>query len=309
MAIPVDAVAAYSKPPMCHSATLTQLADGRLFCAWYAGSYECAADTVLQWSCRGDTGKWSDARTIASFGGYGVGNPVVDCDPVTGDLSLYFVVLSGPWWSDSLLVAIKSFNDGQTWSAPVLISPERGLMCRTNIVHLQSGLLLLPIYREKQFSPLVLRSSDNGQTWEMVGDTTVSGRAIQPAIIELSSGRLAMYLRTTTGRIFVSYSFNNGASWTASQPTALPNPNSSVAVIRITDGRLVLAYNPSESTRDTLAFSLSADDGQTWSDPNVIASQRNAEYSYPTLYEDVQGSVHAVFTQNRSSIMHGVLLD
>ncbi len=305
----INVVAANAKPPMCHSATLTQLADKQLFCVWYAGSYECSADTVLQCSYRGATGEWSDAKTIVTFPGYAVGNPVVDCDPAIGALSLYFVVLSEPWWSDSLLVAIKSFDNGQTWSAPVLISPERGLMCRTNIIRLQNGWLLLPVYRERQFAPMVLRSNDNGQTWEIAGDTTVSGKAIQPAIIELSNGTVAMYLRTTIGRIFVSHSFNSGASWTASQPTVLRNPNSSVAAIRIADGRLLLAYNPEADSRETLALSVSDDDGQTWSDPDVIAAQRNAEYSYPTLYQACQGAVHVVFTQNRSTILHSIVMD
>lgn len=300
-------VVANDTPPMCHSATLTQVSDGRLLCVWYAGSYECADDTELHGSYTDKHGNWEPPRPIMSFPGHAVGNPVLDANLSSHELTLYFVVISGSGWTDSLLVCIKSSDDGKTWSTPVLVTPERGIMCRSRMLRMRNGTLLLPVYHERQWIPLVLKSRDDGLSWTMRGDTTMSGRAIQPTLTELSDGGVAMYMRTTAGNIFVSHSFNGGESWTAACTTPLPNPNSSISVIRMSQATLIMAYNPSSTTRNTLAIATSDDDGQSWSAPHVIATSKHGEYSYPTLFEDNKAKIHLVFTSNRVAICHDIL--
>ncbi|PSR31064.1 MAG: hypothetical protein C7B46_17235 [Sulfobacillus benefaciens] len=302
-----DIVVRCTVPNMCHSPTLTQLPSGALWCAWYAGSYECASDTVLQWAWQDDNNVWAEALSINPFPGYAVGNPVVDCHPDVPGLTLYFSVVTGPWWTDALLVSITSADQGRTWTTPRLLSPERGLMPRTNVLHLKEGSLLLPIYREQLRVPVILRSEDQGRTWDMTGDTTVTGYAIQPAVVELPDDTVAMFTRSNQGRVFVSYSFNHGKSWTASRPTLLPNPNSSVAVTNTPSGQVLIVYNPSDHTRDTIAYSTSDDGGETWDVPHVIMQRIHGELSYPSLWRDRDGRLHVVFTENRTSIHHCVL--
>ena len=67
--------------------------------------------------------------------------------------------------------------------------------------------------------------------WQLYGDTTARRKTIQPAIVELADGTLLMYSRSVKGSIYAARSFNGGFSWTASQPTPLPNPNSDRAPV------------------------------------------------------------------------------
>ena len=275
-------------------------------CAWYAGSYECAADTELQWAVQTVDGQWGRIESIRPFAGYGVGNPVLDWNPVTRALTIYFSVVAGTWWTDALLLAMASQDSGTTWERPHLLMPTRGLMARTSVVHVKNGTVLLPIYHEQYRVPLVLLSTDQGKTWEMTGDTTMFGHAIQPAVVELPDDTLAMFTRTDKGFVYVSYSFNHGKSWTMSQPTALPNPNSSIAAVCLHDGAVLMALNPSDYSRDTLALATSRDGGVTWSEPETIVHKPHAEYSYPAMQQMPHGLLHLVFTENRARILHGV---
>jgi predicted neuraminidase len=291
-------------PPMCHSATLCELSSGELLAVWYAGSYEGAVDTMLVASRRLLQGgeAWSEPECLLVMPGLPVGNPVLHAEH--DHVTLYFVILYGTWWTEAKVACIESKDHGYTWSRPELLRPESGLMLRTPPVRLSSGTLLLPMYNEQTWSPLVLRREvDEKSAWQLRGDTTARGKAIQPALAELSDGSILMYSRSNQGRIYESWSFNDGKSWTASQPTALPNPNSGVALVATVADTLVLVYNPDERGREHLGVSISEDAGRTWTPPRLLASGRG-EYSYPTLLRSHRGEFHLVYTRHRASILY-----
>lgn len=290
-------------PPMCHSATLSELPNGEFLAVWYAGSYEGAIDTVLVGSRCSPPAGWSKPICLLDLPGLCVGNPVLHAEH--DRVRLYFVILYGPWWTESKVATMESVDSGHTWSSPELLRPEPGLMLRTPPVRLSTGTLLLPVYDEHTWVPLVLRQEVGSKTWQLLGDTTARGKAIQPAIAELMDGSVLMYSRSNRGRIFESWSFNDGKSWTASQPTALPNPNSGVALVAASAQTLVLAYNPDEQGREHLGVSVSVNGGQTWTSPRFLASGRG-EYSYPTLLLSQNGKFHVVFTKHRASILHAI---
>lgn len=294
-------VAENLQPPMCHSATLEELSGGELLAVWYSGSFEGSKDTVLMSSRRRFGGHWQPSRVVLDLPGLPVGNPVLDLDP--SGLTLYFVILFGSWWTAAKLFRMHSADGGRTWAHPEPLCDEPGLMLRTKPLWLSTGTCLLPVYNEIEWSPMVLRSIDQGQSWDLYGDTTARGRAIQPALAELSDGSVLMYTRTNQGRIFASRSYNDGRSWTASSPTSLPNPNSGVDLLRLRSGTLILAFNPRVRGRDKLSVSRSDDLGQTWDDPRPVA-EGNGEFSYPTLLEDHSGQVHVVYTEHRVRIVH-----
>lgn len=294
-------VAERLQPPACHSATIEELENGELFSVWYAGSYEGAEDTVLMSSKRSSDGVWGRPSVLVSIPGLPLGNPVLD--RVGKQLVLYFVILYGDWWTKARLAMIESRDDGLTWSAPEHIHPTKGLMLRTKPLHLRSGTLLLPVYDEIHWSPLVLRSEDKGQTWDLFGDTTARGKCIQPSLVQLPDDSVLMYSRSNQGKIYLSRSFNDGQSWTAAQPTELHNPNSGIDVVFGNQGAVLLSYNPLEHGRTELAISISIDRGETWQPPQVVM-KGPGEYSYPTIMQASSGRYHLVFTRNREAIIH-----
>jgi predicted neuraminidase len=98
---------------------------------------------------------------------------------------------------------------------------------------------------------------------------------------------------------------DGGASWLAARPTALPNPNASVALLRLHDGRLLLTYNPQQANRNKLALSLSSDEGHSWSAPRLVEDAAGGEeFSYPALLQGRDGTIHLAYTWQRKTIKH-----
>lgn len=288
-------------PPACHSATIEELADGALLAVWYTGSYEGAEDTVLMSSRRVADGTWQSPRVMLDLPGLPVGNPVLDCG--SHGLTLYFVILYGTWWTEAKLASMHSIDNGMTWTSPQLLRDERGLMLRTKPLWLKTGTCLLPIYSEIDWSPLILRSTDQGNSWTKYGDTTARGKSIQPTLVELPDGVVLMYTRTNQGWIFESRSYNDGQSWTASQPLSIPNPNSGIDMVRLQSGEMVLAYNSSAEGRNNLSIAMSENLGKDWIAPWTV-TEGVGEFSYPTVMEDSTGLLHLVYTEHRTKIMH-----
>lgn len=291
-------------PRSVHCGTVIELPDGSLLAAAYAFSYETSADTTIITE-RFDGHAWGKRQVAVDIPGIAVGNPVLWLDE-RGTLQLYFVVLHGAAWTDAVLCVQESTDGGHSWGAGCVLHKQRGLMTKTRpLVHNDN--LLLPVYDEKTWcSHVLIRSVGERDNWQLYGDTTSRGRTIQPAVVSLGNGALLMYSRSPRGHVQQSLSFNGGYSWTASQPTTLPNPNSGIDMLPLTNGRLLLVYNPDSVGRERLAYALSDDDGLTWTPPALLEDARG-EYSYPYMMQARNGAVHLLYTQQRTRLSHVVL--
>ena len=79
--------------------------------------------------------------------------------------------------------------------------------------------------------------------------------------------------------------------------------------MKLTDGRLLLAYNPVAETwgpRTPLAISVSDDEGDTWRALLTLEDQEG-EFSYPSATQTSDGLVHVTYTYRRERIKHVVL--
>lgn len=125
----------------------------------------------------------------------------------------------------------------------------------------------------------VLVSRDNGATYVKSvrdaclplrdGDGKLKFVWSEPAVTRLPDGRLAMLLRYDhAGRLYVSYSSDDGAEWTVPQPTDIPNPSNKVCLTASGDGRIALFHTPNPvhgmAHRNPLALWLSADGMRSW---------------------------------------------
>lgn len=285
-------------PQSVHCATLVELAPGELLAGCYAFSYETAPDSRIVLSHYRD-GRWSPARTVIDYPGVAVGNPVLHVDG-RGAVQLFFAVLAGEGWVDARIAQATSVDGGRSWSDARIVHERPGLMTKTRPLE-RDGRLLLPVYDERLWcSHVLIRDGD----WRLYGDTTSRGKTLQPAIVARDDGRLDMWSRGRTGRIFRALSVNGGFTWTASQPTELPNPNSGIEALRTRAGALLLISNPSTVGRERLAYQLSHDDGASWSSPRDIDALDAGELSYPYAILDSSGRVQLLYTRQRTEIVH-----
>jgi len=131
---------------------------------------------------------------------------------------------------------------------------------------------------------------------------------IQPTLWEYTPGCVKMLMRSTqrVGCVCASRSEDYGRTWSAAERVAVPNPNSGLDAVRLTDGRIALACNPTQESRTPLSVLLSDDNGVTW--PRRIDLETSpGEYSYPSIIQAEDGRVHVVATHQRDRIFHYVL--
>lgn len=292
-------------PPSCHAPTLACLDDGSLMAAWYSCSYETSPDSVIYAAVRSHTGTWSSPEAIVELPGAGVGNPVLSVDPA-GRLWLFASVTYEESWTAARAVATLYDPGRGRWMAAKVLLDRPGLMTKNKPLYLDSGRWLLPVYDEVRWCSMVLLSEDEGRSWKLVGDTTARGITIQPALASLRDGRILMLSRSNRGRIYRSFSFDGGTSWTSSEPTDLPNPNSGIDLLTLPGGRLLLAYNDSDRDRRRLSVALSEDGGKTWPFQRTVREEEG-ELSYPSMACGEEETVYLVYTYHRIGIQYARL--
>lgn len=180
-------------------------------------------------------------------------------------------------------------------------------MTKNKPIVLSNGDILLPIYDERDWSSLMMISSDEGKTWKMYGKISTYTGNIQPAVVELPDKRLLAYMRTggPGGYIWKSYSMNFGRNWSKAELTSFRNPNSGIDLIKLKSGRLLLAFNDSKNRRTPLNIAMTKDEYESWSYMKIIESSEG-EYSYPSLLQTSDNKIHLVYTNRRINIKHAV---
>jgi predicted neuraminidase len=137
--------------------------------------------------------------------------------------------------------------------------------------------------------------------------------AIQPAVLKHPEGKLQILCRTRENRIYSAWSEDNGYSWSALEPTELPNNNSGLDAVTLSDGRHLLVYNhidrsASDDKRNRLHVAVS-EDGIQWSAVAILENDEDTgnEYSYPAVIQAADGMVHITYTWRRELIKHVIL--
>ncbi len=306
-----------------HVASVCETPDGRLCAAWYGGSHEGARDVNIFWSVRppGRDVPWSKPQTLVSRVSATqelrrpikkVGNAMLFAE-ADGHLRLIFVTVSVGGWSTSSLNLKSSLDGGRTWlpSQRLTLSPFFNLseLVKNKPCALSDGGWAIPIYHEclAKFPEIlwIKETAPGDFSWSK---TRIFGgrHALQPALVPLDK-EIAIALCRDFSRmrkIQLARSTNAGRSWSTPRPIPLPNSDSGLDALRLADGRLVLAFNDSETGRDTLGLAISADGGLTWSRSVTLEAEPGAEFSYPFLIQAKDGRIHLVYTWKRKAIKH-----
>jgi len=295
-----------ARRPSCHCASIAELpgdhgrSDGDLLVTWYAGTHEGNADVVIMGARRRD-GAWGEPQVLVDPPGRPGGNTVVYCHE--GELWHFFDVIEGHGWDSAILYFSRSSDCGDTWTPPSIFDDEPGMMVRHRPVRLSTGRILLPAYDEKAWEGLAYLSDDGGRSWRRSGLMVAKAPAIQPAIIERDDGALHALLRSgrEVSHAWECDSADEGESWSRCVPSALHNPNSGADMVRLESGETIACFNDTPAGRTPLTLAISYDEGRTWAARRNIEDEPG-EYSYPTLMEGADGTVHLVYTWRRERI-------
>ena len=305
--------------PYKHPASITDLANGDLYVAYYGGSGEYSTDTAVYGSRRPKGYmRWSAPEVIADTPSQSDGNPVVWQAP-DGVVWLFYVNLKGETWSEAKVRAKLSTDGAKTWSDSFSISDERGSMVRGQPIVLFGGDYLLPMYHETgddreqtgaDTASYFLRYHPATKTWTPTNRIESANGNLQPQVVQTSEQDLLCFMRRgggfgpdTSGYILRSQSTDGGLTWSKAEDTEFKNPNSAVDVVKLKNGHIVLVYNDHMYRRTPLSVAVSTDQGKTFPHRRNIAGGDNT-FAYPYMIQTRDQRILVLYTTNdRTTIM------
>ena len=236
-------------------------------------------------------------------------NPVLYQVP-GGELQLYFKI--GPNVAGWKGWVCRSKDGGKTWSRREPL-PDGIYGPIKNKPVLSAGRLISPTSDERDGWKLYFEYSDDmGKTWKrspfVEADPGV--KAIQPSIIFLPDGRLQAVCRTRSRHVGVTFSSDNGETWSKLQLIDTPNNNSGLDAVTLQDGSFAMICNhwpiepdKEKGARTPLAL-LKSKDGIHWEHWMTLEDSPISQYSYPSIIQTRDGHIHIVYTWRRERIKH-----
>ena len=315
----------------CHASTIAPRPDGGLLVAWFGGTREGNSDVGI-WSAErlvdpsakkesptpsdpasSNGANWSEPRLIAKVSNEAHWNPVLFALSPTGkDLCLHFKVGARirEWqtWSQ------RSNDAGRTWSAAERLVPGdrggRGAV-KNKAIQLTSGDWIAGASIEgwRRWNSFIDRSPDGLTDWVAgatieIDSRNFSGKGlIQPALWESAPGIVHALFRSTDGRTHRSDSEDDGRTWSTAYPIEVPNNNSGLDLVRMSNGVIALVCNPvagNWAARTPLSLLLSGDNGRSWPE-RVEIETGPGEFSYPSIIE-AEAGLGISYTWNRRRI-------
>lgn len=323
-----------------HAPALIETEDGGMLCAWFAGSFEGSGDiSIVVSKLDPETQTWSIPITVSQGENRSEQNPAFFRHP-NGDIWLiYTSQISRQEGKDnmqfsSIIMVQKSHNEGLNWSDAEVLIHNEGTFSRQPIQILSNGRWIFSTWLCEDSADGLTNdptefqvSDDEGTTWKPIRMPESEGR-VHANVIELEKGHLIAFMRSRFADfIYKSESKDYGDSWSVPEATSLPNNNSSISAIKLSSGEIAIAYNLNSASnatfgkiawpglRNPVAVSVSEDGGLTWPIGRIFEQAEgfigtenktnNAQYEYPTLYQDRQGTLHLVYAyKNRLSVKY-----
>ena len=186
-----------------------------------------------------------------------------------------------------------------------------GWMPRVHVLVLPSGRWLLPLYCDTFSVSIAAISDDQGKTWTPSKPMVGFGN-IQPSFVRKIDGTIVAYMRENGKhqKIRQSTSTDDGMTWSPVVDSILPNPGAGIEAIRLENGHWAMVYNDTVKERNSLALSISDDEGTTWKWTRHIEKgpQGEGSFHYPSLIQTKDGMMHVTYThggtRDGSTIQH-----
>jgi len=115
--------------------------------------------------------------------------------------------------------------------------------------------------------------------------------AQEPGVVQLADGRLMMFVRSNENHQLVSYSRDNGDTWSELRASGILSPVSPATIERIPgSGRLLMVWNDQKDLptallgrRTPLTVALSRDHGNKWINRKTLYDNPNGWYCYTAM--------------------------
>ena len=299
--------------PRCHCSVIIELPNDELLSAWYAGEDEARPDAAVVTARKAPGGTWSrPPQIVADTPGKPEGNPILWANR-RGRVQLFYGTMHGKLdgppgpgvrW-DTVDQKMKWSQDlGHTWGDDIMLRAEWGCVFRTKPLDLANGDTIIGVEYRSGHS-LFLISEDDGDTWWYTSEL-LGVENEHPTMIQRSDGSILALLRPggPQHRIGKAISRDNGRTWTQAVNTDMPNPGAAIDMVKLGDGRVILAFNPLERGRNALSLAVSEDEGETFPVVRDLERQETGEFSYPAIIQDRKGLVHVTYTHMRTRIKH-----
>lgn len=309
-------------PHYAHATTAIALGDGRLRAFWYEGAIELGHDVRIFTSLF-DGAAWSPAvpvigpdetaRSVGRFV-YRIGNPLVYRDS-DGAMVLVYASVGIGGWSATSLNAMRSLDEGATWSPPRRIRTSPTLDFATNVrgaaLAFADGSTMLPAYNEflRNFSELYwIDANLDVRGRSRIG---VRPRQIQPFVIALDESRARAFMRTGAPAVtLASETEDAGLTWSPIAETTVPQFDKPVAVVAL-DARHMLMASTARGEGVALGpivLSLSRDSGATWNPVATLPGPggvKSPSMYYPWLMRGRDGAFHLFATYRDETMRQG----
>lgn len=148
----------------------------------------------------------------------------------------------------------------------------------------------------------VMRSRDQGKTWEMLGGVRLPWTDYdEHMVVEKKDGTLWMLARTGMG-IYESFSKDGGLNWTEAVPSKkIIHIGARFFIRRLDSGNLLLVkhgrdIDKKSSGRNDLTAFISKDDGKTWGGGLLLDDRYS---SYPDGDQAADGTIYITYDHSR----------
>lgn len=289
-----------------HSPAIAMERDG-FSILWFQGSEEGARDVTIQTTrFTRDGAGFTQGPIVAMLSPASLSRAIVpdqsvlalgntiQADPDRPSRYLSTIVSFGGWAAAS--IASVEMAGGQAVSARKLnLSPilNRSHLVRNPVKAFADGDRLLPAYFEMgtSFGEIVRLSADGRvRDKRRIGARRVGN---QPEIIVLGPTDAIALERNFDRKnvLYISRTADGGQSWSDPEPSGLPNPNSPVAALRLSDGSILLAFNDSPTDRSILRLARSTDGGKSWTRIKTLENTSGQAVRYPAFAQTGGGEV------------------
>lgn len=183
------------------------------------------------------------------------------------------------------------------FTKPVYMS--KGL-CRNKPIELTDGGTLYFPYESSSDSYFATKTFDGKNFERIVGGKKLPTPFDEPMGYQLKDGSIKMYARTSVGCLALSYSFDNGKTWTDGERTEFLNANSRFYIGRTPSGNILLLNNDQKDVekhkRSNLTVYLSDDDGKTFKYKRLLDGREGVSYPDVDFYN---GKIYVVYDRGR----------
>jgi Neuraminidase (sialidase) len=220
-----------------------------------------------------------------------------------GDIALFYLRKNST--DDCIPFMRISKDETQTWSDAIqCISDKHGYFVLNNdrVIQLENGRLLMPVALhntpdgewKNQADLYSYFSDDNGKTWtagKKVPNTTEIVTQ-EPGVIEMQDGRIMMYIRASGGFQQVSFSADQGETWSHIETSNIPSPVSPATIEKIPGTKdWLLVWNNNDGSNPEIAgnrtpftVAVSKNEGKSWEKLKNLHNDPDGWYCYTAIH-------------------------